>query len=36
MKTRKEEFAQKSNKLLMKDWLARGYFPFGMGISNSA
>lgn len=25
MKTRKQEFAQKSNKLLMKDWLARGY-----------
>ena len=36
MKTRNEEFARKSNKLLMKDWLARGYFPFGMGISNSA
>ena len=32
----RKEFARKSNKLLMKDWLARGYFPFGMGISNSA
>ena len=31
-----KEFARKSNKLLMKDWLARDYFPFGMGISNSA